>query len=153
MIDRANFRRLNANYEMPRIKRETQDGGIPVPLGPNGVNDPSEQYYDDDVTSSFDTPVDRGVLTLSVQANTAVKSIEQELSEEELLLTSPVLYGFSLSDKIWRKQPPRSYSGNLLICLVQLSTTSKMSRKSYGTRRHSQIWCYQQVGRLYCGPL
>lgn len=108
MIDRANFRRLNANYEMPRIKRETQDSGVPLPLDPNGVNDPSEQYYDDDDTSSFDTPVDRGVPTLSVQANTTVKSVEQELSEEELLLTSPVLYGFSLSDKIWRKQHPRA---------------------------------------------
>lgn len=28
---------------------------------------------------------------------------ENELKEEELVLASPVVYGFSLSDKIWRK--------------------------------------------------
>lgn len=26
-----------------------------------------------------------------------------ELTDDELILTSPVVYGFSLSDKIWRK--------------------------------------------------
>ena len=30
---------------------------------------------------------------------------ETPLTDEELLLASPILYGFSLSDKIWRTSP------------------------------------------------
>lgn len=31
-----------------------------------------------------------------------------ELTDEELLLASPVLWGFSLSDKLWRERVPSS---------------------------------------------
>lgn len=31
------------------------------------------------------------------------KAQRVELPEEDLILTSPVLFGFSLSDKLWRK--------------------------------------------------
>ena len=45
---------------------------------------------------------DRGIPTLRVQG-ARQKSIDVEITEDELLLASPVVYGFSLSDKIWCK--------------------------------------------------
>ena len=32
----------------------------------------------------------------------------ESLTEEDLLLASPILYGFSLSDKLWRESSPSS---------------------------------------------
>ena len=48
------------------------------------------------------TMTDRGIPTLRVQG-ARQKSIDVEITEDELLLASPVVYGFSLSDKIWCK--------------------------------------------------
>ena len=43
---------------------------------------------------------DDGVPTLEVHMKHQSDE-EKPLSDEELILTSPILYGFSLSDKIW----------------------------------------------------
>jgi hypothetical protein len=39
----------------------------------------------------------------TVGFKTTMPEVESELSEEELLLASCVVYGFSLSDKMWSK--------------------------------------------------
>ena len=38
-----------------------------------------------------------------MQSHAPRSKTDDELTEEELMLASPVLYGFSLSDKIWRE--------------------------------------------------
>ena len=43
------------------------------------------------------------VFTLEVRAPT--KNEELELKDEDLLLASPILYGYSLTDKIWCTLP------------------------------------------------
>lgn len=40
------------------------------------------------------------VFTLDVRSKTHAE--EEALKDEDLLLASPILYGYSLSDKIWR---------------------------------------------------
>lgn len=44
----------------------------------------------------------------SVRVTTRSRQAGSELSNEELILASPVLFGFSLSDKLWRKQTNRA---------------------------------------------
>ncbi|EKM57276.1 uncharacterized protein PHACADRAFT_254960 [Phanerochaete carnosa HHB-10118-sp] len=82
MIDRANFRRHNPNYELPQIKRQVEGDdsgwGSPPPLDPN-----------------------RNVRTLSVQTHAPQDEPDEEPTDEELMLASPVLHGFSLTDKTW----------------------------------------------------
>ena len=149
MIDRANFRRLNPNYEMPRIKRGGQDDTLPYPPIPEpSVFDNASTYlvqvYSNCVADVF---VDVGVPTLNVQTST--KPTVEELSDEELMLASPVLFGFSLSDKIWRKCPAEPPATVVIHSpVMQSSTTSRTSRKSCGTKRRSRTWCSPQTGRL-----
>ncbi|KAL4244344.1 hypothetical protein ABKN59_010662 [Abortiporus biennis] len=91
MIDRVNFRRLNPNYELPVIKAESTADNLPTAYDDYGNPLPNN-----------DTDPNRGIPTLKVQAN--VKDLEvktQSLSDDELLLASPVVYGFSLADKMW----------------------------------------------------
>ncbi|GJE93103.1 ATPase family AAA domain-containing protein [Phanerochaete sordida] len=77
MIDRANFRRLNPNYELPQIKRDTNDG-TPIPDDPNSA-----------------------IPTLSARGHAQQEAPELEPTEDELMLASPIVYGFSLTDKVW----------------------------------------------------
>jgi len=71
MIDRATFKRLNPNYAFP-IPKESDHQAL----------------------------FDESIPTLNVGArNQQVQ--EGELDNDDLLLTTPVVYGFSLMDKMW----------------------------------------------------
>jgi hypothetical protein len=104
MIDRGNFRKTNANYEFPQLKPVQQD----APDQANGwgsdqhaADDPSKSHPNCDIRASDAFYADRGVPTLRVTKPT--EDIESTLNEEDFLLSSPTLYGFSLADKLWRK--------------------------------------------------
>ncbi|KAI1792767.1 P-loop containing nucleoside triphosphate hydrolase protein [Ganoderma leucocontextum] len=85
MIDRGTFKRMNPNYEMPIIKPEgsamqnTDEWGNyhPQPVPPNN---PMVQTF---------------------QARNKVPRDTVELTQAELMLTPPLVYGFSLADKTW----------------------------------------------------
>ena len=42
------------------------------------------------------------VPTLNISRKRKTPEEESSLTDEELMLASPIVYGFSLSDKIWR---------------------------------------------------
>jgi hypothetical protein len=44
------------------------------------------------------------VPTLDVVGKPKVE--KRELDDDDLLIASPIVYGFSLSDKVWREYPP-----------------------------------------------
>ena len=47
--------------------------------------------------------IDRHVLRLSADSSQLEDVVNpHELTDEQLMLTTPILYGFSLSDKTWR---------------------------------------------------
>jgi len=88
MIDRATFRRLNSNYTFP----------TPVPATANQINHNNQlqvQNFQDSLQ-----PQQTGAL---VEAQGVMDDTpdDVELSEEDLLLTSTAVFGFSLSDKVW----------------------------------------------------
>ena len=120
MVDRANFRRLNPNYGMPQIKRESQNI-VPQIVQPVEIMPPNIGPIPSSVTQAIPPPMPAMVsvahprrgrpartyngtaVTLMNAESDKLKPVEEELSDEELMLASPVLYGFSLSDKIWCK--------------------------------------------------
>ena len=59
------------------------------------------QWYMSNVDSSIFS--DMGVPTLRV--STTNTDIEKSMTEQDFLLATPTLYGFSLADKLWRKYP------------------------------------------------
>ncbi|KIP01325.1 hypothetical protein PHLGIDRAFT_131296, partial [Phlebiopsis gigantea 11061_1 CR5-6] len=111
MIDRANFRRLNPNYAMPHIKQESQNTPTRTPPAPGYPNRYSGSNASLPSTvmpppTRYSVPVgipgmNTGIPTVMNAESNKLKPAEEELSDEELLLASPVLYGFSLADKIW----------------------------------------------------
>ncbi|KAI0372577.1 P-loop containing nucleoside triphosphate hydrolase protein [Pilatotrama ljubarskyi] len=87
MIDRESFRRLNPSYEMPVVKLDTsQPPSTPDQYG----NYPLAPYQ---YNPNNDIPI--------LNARARAPREEVELTEDELMLTPPVLYGFSLTDKTW----------------------------------------------------
>lgn len=78
MVDRATFKRLNANYPFPQPKQK-----------PNNI----DPYSGIPLTSTSAVP------TLDVAGR--VKVEKRDLDEKDLLIASPIVYGFSLSDKVW----------------------------------------------------
>lgn len=95
MVDKANFSRFDADYELPMPEH-----ALPKRVG------------------------------------------AESLTDDELLFASPIVYGFSLSDKLWREY---HYAPIILrfaahVYTVQSSTTSITSRRSTGTTRHSPVW-------------
>ncbi|OCH86746.1 P-loop containing nucleoside triphosphate hydrolase protein [Obba rivulosa] len=80
----VNFRRLNPNYDLPTVKGEANAGMNTMEYDTNGnpISDPN-----------------RNVPTLRVQGKTQTEVTE--ITEDELILASPIVYGFSLSDKLW----------------------------------------------------
>ncbi|RXW20918.1 hypothetical protein EST38_g4942 [Candolleomyces aberdarensis] len=93
MIDRSTFRRLNPNYNFPQ----------PVPPKVEVVDptNPRNNMYD--AYGNYIQPPQPLQATGAdvVRANSQEEGANEELSEEELLLTPAAVYGFSLSDKIW----------------------------------------------------
>lgn len=58
----------------------------------------SEWTFELIVCKDYDMPE---IPTLAVGTKTVVQ--DRDLTDDELLLTSPIVYGFSLMDKIWRE--------------------------------------------------
>ncbi|KDQ08103.1 hypothetical protein BOTBODRAFT_139298 [Botryobasidium botryosum FD-172 SS1] len=74
MIDKETFKRINPNYPVQDIKGNV--AGV--------LHDESSDDAQDDEVFSYGTT-----------------HITDELTPDELLLTSPILYGFSLTEKLW----------------------------------------------------
>ncbi|KAH9944905.1 P-loop containing nucleoside triphosphate hydrolase protein [Amylocystis lapponica] len=85
MIDRTNFRKFNPNYDLPITKADAP------------VSDVLPEWDGSTPSRPPPIPSTSNIPTLGVMA----KSEDKELSEEELLITSPIVYGFSLADKLW----------------------------------------------------
>ena len=73
MIDKVTFRRINSNYPIPQLKDTA-----------------SNDYYEDDEGNEM-------------VVDNMEPVVAERLSERDLVLATPVLYGFSLTDKMWRK--------------------------------------------------
>ncbi|KZT64964.1 P-loop containing nucleoside triphosphate hydrolase protein [Daedalea quercina L-15889] len=85
MIDRGTFKQHNANYSMPR------PAAVQAPQGRHALQLIRQPSLDSELSRQFDGS--------GVEPDN--QKTASELSDDELLLASPVLYGFSLSDKIW----------------------------------------------------
>ncbi|CAK5277207.1 unnamed protein product [Mycena citricolor] len=87
MVDRETFAKLNPNYSFPTpVEPKSDDDRIVVPVDIYGnplVQPPQQGLHGDGALMHAQT----------------TESLE--LSEEELLLTPTVVYGFSLNDKMW----------------------------------------------------
>ncbi|KAI3604465.1 p-loop containing nucleoside triphosphate hydrolase protein [Moniliophthora roreri] len=99
MIDRASFKRFNANYRFPVSAMQQIAAAIPIPA----------TIPADECGNFLPLPVPmtlnqfgNGSLVQNNRSNKADSNANKpEPTEEELLLTSTVVYGFSLSDKLW----------------------------------------------------
>jgi len=117
MVDRATFRRLNTNYQMP------------IPIPPKSEEIPGAQVdhrfgpqfdmYGNPVPPPVVAPFTQGLrrnMSMStvnltqipirppdnlVQTQSGDATADVELTEEDLLLTPTVVFGFSLVDKVW----------------------------------------------------
>ena len=76
MVDKVTFRRINANYPMQQIKEAPEE-------------DP-------------DSDEEKGK---AGDAAAAERVSESKLTDDDLLLASPIVYGFSFADKLWCKLP------------------------------------------------
>ncbi|TFK80871.1 P-loop containing nucleoside triphosphate hydrolase protein [Polyporus arcularius HHB13444] len=84
MVDRGNFIRLNPNYELPVLSTTNNQNVVTGGMPPSSNQNATDNVPTLDVGSKRKAPAD-----------------EVSLTEEELILASPIVYGFSLSDKIW----------------------------------------------------
>jgi len=87
MIDRANFRRINPNYSFPMPKPEA------VTTAHQDDINPTERH-----NNNLQAAVFNGIPLLD---NSKSKAEQVDLTEEELLIATPVALGFSLADKLW----------------------------------------------------
>ncbi|KAL1948292.1 hypothetical protein VTO73DRAFT_12367 [Trametes versicolor] len=92
MIDRRNFLRLNPNYARPKASETEQDERAQETFNPH-LRAQRQQMMNEE-PDHFEN-----VFTLDVRSKTHAE--EEALKDEDLLLASPILYGYSLSDKIW----------------------------------------------------
>ncbi|KAL0571467.1 hypothetical protein V5O48_010503 [Marasmius crinis-equi] len=103
MVDRAMFKRFNANYQYP-IPASVPPGprippGMP-PLPPRPLTPDEYGNYPVPPMSPAGDVFGNNSLVQRKPPNDRVEE-KPDLSEEELLLTSTVVYGFSLTDKMW----------------------------------------------------
>jgi len=85
MIDRDTFKRLNANYVFPQ-PASTKEGPAQLPY----------QSYDD-----YGNPIVDGAQDADATIRLQQSPQEVEIPEEDIILATPVVYGFSLGDKMW----------------------------------------------------
>ncbi|KAJ7148971.1 hypothetical protein C8R43DRAFT_1193626 [Mycena crocata] len=104
MIDRATFHRLNANYAFPpplppKSDANALDAHMNNPN--NGYMNNGYDMYGQPVQVPIQPPGQGfgDAALVHSQANATTESAD--LTDEELLLTPTVVYGFSLGDKIW----------------------------------------------------
>ncbi|KAG5637602.1 hypothetical protein H0H81_003994 [Sphagnurus paluster] len=100
MIDRATFRRLNPNHILPTpVPSKAQLDQAEQALRMGQYDDPFNQQ-----TNTNELPATPGAYANGtlVQSYTQDEDTENlELTDEDLILTSTVVFGFSLSDKLW----------------------------------------------------
>ncbi|KAH9931593.1 P-loop containing nucleoside triphosphate hydrolase protein [Fomitopsis serialis] len=90
MIDGAAFRHHNPNYDMLEVVDQTEFRVIPAEetIADSDIGPPDTLTRDPDAAS------DAGETTIP-------QYFSWQLPDDDLILASPVLYGFSLSDKLW----------------------------------------------------
>jgi len=115
MIDRATFRRLNPNYQLPIQVHSKVDNNNPrlppqhprmVPHLPQRPQHPHDIYNRS--PSPYGGPLQRPQSTIDSTVNLDIMQAEEpsdtsdvELTDMDLLLTPTVVFGFSFNDKIW----------------------------------------------------
>ncbi|KAI0772989.1 P-loop containing nucleoside triphosphate hydrolase protein [Trametes elegans] len=95
VIDRRNFLRLHPNYARP--KSVDKDREIPDPSAHDMYH--PDYHFGRTQTAQDDFQEDCNIFKLDV--HNKMHSEETPLKDEDLLLASPILYGYSLTDKIW----------------------------------------------------
>jgi len=101
MVDRATFRRLNSNYQMPIPVPPKADENAGVQVGSRFG--PQFDPYGNPIpqppsVASFTQPFTQDHL---VQTQSGDATADIELTDEDLLLAPTVVFGFSLVDKVW----------------------------------------------------
>ncbi|KAG6843966.1 hypothetical protein H0H87_011337 [Tephrocybe sp. NHM501043] len=97
MIDRATYRRLNPNAQVPvAAPTPTQ-----IELESRARMDTMMYYSDPPAPELAATPGAYANGTLVLSNSPAAEAESLDLTDEDLILTSSVVFGFSLSDKIW----------------------------------------------------
>ncbi len=110
------FKRMNPNYEMPIIKPEgsamqdTDEWGNYRPQQPTSTSTTRRKRRRRQRSSQQRSTDNTNVQTF--QARNKVPRETVELTVEELMLTPPVVYGFSLADKTWRELSCLLYFGS-----------------------------------------
>ncbi|TBU30370.1 P-loop containing nucleoside triphosphate hydrolase protein [Dichomitus squalens] len=109
MIDRGNFIRLNPNYEMPKanIAQSAQEQQTQLFWDPNtcmirgSVINLTFLLLMALYLATYTSPIDHSDGVPMLDVRTKHQEEEAPLTDEEYILASPILYGFSLSDKVW----------------------------------------------------
>ncbi|KAK0481171.1 P-loop containing nucleoside triphosphate hydrolase protein [Armillaria luteobubalina] len=100
MIDRASFRRFNPNYKYPTAVSKSEEAPQLDPYG--NLMDPEPVQLPGQYAN--------GVLVDS-RLRDEESTNDVELTDEELILTPTVVFGFSLSDKLWLEFDVEKISG------------------------------------------
>ncbi|KAF8636274.1 hypothetical protein AX17_003665 [Amanita inopinata Kibby_2008] len=93
MVDRATFRRLNPSYAFPTPVE-------PKPVSSSETMEAPNRILDGDIYSAMPTIVGSYANGTIVKDQSHV-GVTPQLSDEDLLLTSTLVYGFSFPDKLW----------------------------------------------------
>jgi len=97
MLDRVTFKKLNTNYQFPNPV-------LPSAPDVNGIRRPPSPHQPVDDWGNAITPIPPmsvGYQSQRVQTTQRDDSGDIDLSDDDLVLASAVVYGFSLTDKIW----------------------------------------------------
>ncbi|KAJ7062733.1 hypothetical protein C8F01DRAFT_1135061 [Mycena amicta] len=142
MVDRGTYAKNNPNYPFPTPAPPKAEDGTNG--NPNGNPFPRMQYDVYGQPIMMQPPVagqgfgDGALVHAQAEASTENK----ELTEEELLLTPTVVYGFSLSDKMWlgfdvTKVQPVQWNEDVFANLV-LPTDRKVLLQSLVEAHHQE---------------
>lgn len=102
MVDKATFKRINPNWDnlsLPKGAGNEYDNvsGVLIPSG-RGLRHGQDEYYSNNREEDTEkVKEERAQQRLNAQKN--------ELSEEDFLLATPIVYGFALGDKEWGEWP------------------------------------------------
>ncbi|KAJ6468484.1 hypothetical protein C8R47DRAFT_989947 [Mycena vitilis] len=105
MVDRATFHRLNPNYSFPTpVPPKTDDTASNAFNNNNGMNGNNAGMLYDMYGTPVPPPPGMGMGMGGLGDSewyATTETAAADLSDEDLLLTPTVVYGFSLGDKIW----------------------------------------------------
>ncbi len=109
----ATFRRLNANYQFPAPSPPKANAPVPPHLRNAHGDYDGYDMYGNPVQAVIPTAnngqhrclINRQFILILPRVGiqtTRTNEVDEDLTDEELTLTPAVVYGFSLSDKVWR---------------------------------------------------